>query len=170
MINPTNVIKLGANHIGVFDTSQHHHGFNMGSNRLQLVIEYLCSVSRFSWAGTNSLFLYENILFNFTIITYFTRFLGVLQFFIDFIICFIFILVYVQRMKERILRKKQMYRSINTHKHTHACALIDTSNERFLLFFFFSSIICSQFSFKTCYYHLHNISSEKMKRNGQRDR
>lgn len=73
-INPTNVIKLGASHIGVFETSQHHHGFNMGSNRLQLVIEYLCSVSRFSWAGTSSLFLYENILFNFTIITNFTRF------------------------------------------------------------------------------------------------
>lgn len=57
MTNPTSVIRFGASHSGVFETSQHHQGFNIGSNRLQLVIEYLCSVSRFSWLGTNSLFL-----------------------------------------------------------------------------------------------------------------
>lgn len=99
-INPTNVIKFGANHIGVFDTSQHHQGFNIGSNRLQLVIEYLCSVNLFSCAGTNSLFLYENMLFKFTIIT---------SFYSDSVsicnIIFVFYLfIYIQRkskMKER---------------------------------------------------------------------
>lgn len=47
-IKPTNVMRFGANHNGVFDTSQHHHVFNIGSNKLQLDIEYLCSVSRFN--------------------------------------------------------------------------------------------------------------------------
>lgn len=61
IISPTIVIRLGANQSGTFDTSQHHHGCNIGSSKLTFVHAYLCSDKRFNCCGDNNLFLYKNI-------------------------------------------------------------------------------------------------------------
>lgn len=68
IISPTMVIRLGANHSGIFDTSQPHHGCNIGSSKLTFVQAYLCSDKRFNCCGDNSLFLYKNIFRKLTIV------------------------------------------------------------------------------------------------------
>lgn len=61
MINPTIVIKFGANHRGTFDTKKHHQGCKIGSRILTFVQAYLCSDSLFNCTPDNNLFLYRNI-------------------------------------------------------------------------------------------------------------
>lgn len=68
IINPIIVIKFGASQIGTFDTSQHHHGCNIGSNKLTLVQAYLCSDNLFNCTGDNSFCLYKIMFLKFTII------------------------------------------------------------------------------------------------------
>lgn len=66
-IKPTNVIKFGASQSGTFDTSQHHHGCNIGSNKLTFVQAYLCSDSLFNCTGDNNFCLYKIMFRKFTI-------------------------------------------------------------------------------------------------------
>lgn len=58
-------MRFGASHSGVFETSQHHHGWSHASKILLLEHEYLCSLSFFNCAAFKILSL-QNCIFTVT--------------------------------------------------------------------------------------------------------
>lgn len=56
-MSPMSVIKLGASHMGVFNTSQFQKGWRYESIKLRLSHLYVCSPSFLSWTGNNILSL-----------------------------------------------------------------------------------------------------------------